>query len=401
MGNWQRAAVGLIAGTTALIAVPLTGLGVPAPPRAIVVGAVPTVQAVPGHTALVPSKPRTNTPRISNGEIWDIEVVPQLNRVFIAGTFTSIQNTIGNTAPLDQRYLASYNYDTGLIDRTFRPTFGGGGVNAVEATPDGSKLFVSGTFNTVNGVSSQKIASLNLTTGAQIAGFTFSRTTNNQVNALAATNTTLYAGGRFSRINGVVKSGLAAVNANTGAVDTNFSNDLSGGIGVDGALTVQQLKLTHDESKLIVIHTARQIAGQDRLGIGMIDTATKQLLPWRTRLWDENLGRVGGVTRIYNGDVAPDDSYFVVSSGSGGDAPPISDTAVAYPIAGADDVQPLWIHRAFDSIYSVAITEQAVYIGGHFQWNESPTSCGDPALPRGGEPCWAGLDNVGYGTGQG
>ena len=33
--------------------------------------------AVPGHTHLVPDKPRNNTPRISNGEIWDIEVVPQ------------------------------------------------------------------------------------------------------------------------------------------------------------------------------------------------------------------------------------------------------------------------------------------------------------------------------------
>jgi hypothetical protein len=41
-------------------------------------------QPVPGHTGLAPSTPRTNTPRISTGEIWDIEVVG--NRVFIAGT---------------------------------------------------------------------------------------------------------------------------------------------------------------------------------------------------------------------------------------------------------------------------------------------------------------------------
>ena len=85
----------------------------------------------------------------------------------------------------------------------------------------------------------------------------------------------------------------------------------------------------------------------------------------------------------------------MVSSGSGGDAPPISDTAVALHADAAslqnDDVQPLWISRHFDSIYSVAITEQAVYVGGHFQFIESPTS-DDP---------WPGLDNVGYGTGQG
>ncbi len=140
--------------------------------------------------------------------------------------------------------------------------------------------------------------------------------------------------------------------------------------------------LTHDNSKLLVVHTGRQIDGQDRYGIGLIDTATNQLLPWRTRLWDDNLQFVGGVTRIYAGDIAPNDPYFVVSSGSGGDRPPISDTAVAYPIAGGDNVQPLWISRHFDSVYSVAITEDAVYIGGHFQWNESPTAHRPVARPR-------------------
>ncbi len=355
--------------------------------------AAEAAQPVPGHTGLVPEKPRTDTPMISNGEIWDMAVVG--NRVFIAGSFTSIANKVAPTTTVNQAGLASYNLTTGLVDTSFRPSFGGGGVSAVEASPDGTKLFVAGSFNTVNGVAAQKVASLNLTTGAPVAGFSFAKTTNNQATALAASNSTLYVGGKFSRINGQLRTGLAAVSATTGAVDMGFDNQISGGVGVNGALTVQQLKLTHDETKLLVVHTGRQIAGQDRLGMGIIDTASKQLLPWRSRLWDDNLARVGGVTRIYAGDIAPDDSYFVVSSGSGGDAPPISDTAIAYPLSSAalasSEVRPLWIHRGFDSTYSVAITEKAVYIGGHFSWNESPTA---------NQP-WPGLDNVGYGTGQG
>ncbi|GAB6985657.1 PKD domain-containing protein [Nocardioides pyridinolyticus] len=349
---------------------------------------------VPGHTRLVPDRPRANTPRISNGEIWDIEVVPQLNRVFIAGSFTSLANTVAPTTTINQAGLASYNLTTGLIDTNFRPSFNGG-VAAVEASPDGTKLFVGGSFNTVNGVTKQKVASLNPTTGAPLSTFGFTNNTNNQVQSLAATNDTLYVGGRYTRVNGVLRTGLAAVNAASGVVDQSFDNSLSGGIGVNGQLGVPQLKLTHDLSKLLVIHTGRQIDGQDRLGMGIIDTATEQLLPWRSTLWDENLARVGGVTRICCGDIAPDDSYFVVSSGSGGDAPPISDTVIAYPLDAASledpDVQPLWIARHFDSIYSVAITEVAVYVGGHFQFIESPSS--DEPYP--------GLDNVGYGTGQG
>ena len=359
-----------------------------------VVGGGVGAQPVPGHTRLVPDRPRTNTPLISGGEIWDIEVIPQLNRVFIAGNFTSLANTVSPTTTINQANLASYNLTTGLIDTQFRPTFNGG-VTAVEASPDGTKLFVGGSFNTVNGVAKQKVASLNLTTGAPLTTFGFTNSTNNQVQSLAASNSTLYVGGRYTRINGQLRTGLAAVNAASGVVDLTFNNSISGGIGVNGQLGVPQLKLTHDNSKLLVVHTGRQIAGQDRLGMALIDTATKQLLPFRSTLWDENLARVGGVTRICCADIAPDDSYFIVTSGSGGDAPPISDTAIAYPLNATSiqdsDVQPLWISRHFDSIYSVAITEQAVYLGGHFQFIESQTS-DDP---------WPGLDNVGYGTGQG
>jgi len=344
-------------------------------------------QPVPGHTGLVPSTPRTNTPRISTGEIWDIEVVGQ--RVFIAGSFSSLQNTTGTTAVVNQRYLASYNYQTGLIDTGFRPTFGGGGVTAVEASPDGTKLYVTGSFNTINGVTKRKIASISPTTGAPVAGFTANASA--QATALAATNTTVYVGGNFQTVNGAARVGLVALNGTTGAVLPGFVNDISGGIGVNGMLTVQQLKLTHDDSKLLVVHTGRRIAGQDRYGVGLISTQTNQLLPWRTRLWDDNLQFVGGIQRVYAGDVAPNDQYFVVSSGSGGDRPPINDTAVAFPVAGNDNVQPLWVSRHFDSVYSVAITERAVYVGGHFSFEESPTAP-DP---------WPGLDNVGYGTGQG
>ena len=105
--------------------------------------------------------------------------------------------------------------------------------------------------------------------------------------SLAATNSTLYVGGRFTRVNGQLRTGLAAVNAASGVVDMAFDNQLSGGIGVNGQLGVPQLKLTHDDSKLLVVHTGRQIDGQDRYGMGIIDTATKELLPWRSQLWDD------------------------------------------------------------------------------------------------------------------
>ncbi|MFN8188916.1 MAG: PKD domain-containing protein [Nocardioidaceae bacterium] len=349
----------------------------------------------PGHTGVVPEVVATNMPKITTGEIEDLEYIG--DTVYVVGGFTSIANTTGGNTSYNQRLVASFNLTTGLVNANFRPTFSGGGVSDIEASPDGTKLYVAGSFTSVNGVAKRKFASINPTTGATITGFTADA--DGQGTELEATNTTVFLGGKFTRINGANHRGLAAVDANTGALlgRTNgnpagtWSNDITGGIGPDGALNVQELKLTHDLSKLVVIHTGRQIDGQDRYGVGIIDVASGDLLPWRTRLWEDNLQYVGGINRIFAGDISPDDSFLVATSGSGGDRPPINDTAVALPLDGNDFVEPIWISRLFDSVYSVAITEVGVYLGGHFSWMESPTAS-DP---------WPGLDNVGYGTGQG
>jgi hypothetical protein len=342
------------------------------------------VQPVPGHTAIVPSTPRTDTPRISNGKITDIEVAG--TRVYVAGTFTQVANANGGT--VNQPRLLAFNLNTGAIDAGFRPTFDRA-VNEIEASPDGQFLYVVGAFNTVNGITRRKVVKLNAATGAVVTGFTANAGA--KATSVDVTTNRVYVGGQFKTIGGRAMVGLAALNPTTGVVDTAFQNSLSGGLGLNGLLTVQQLVLTHDDSKLLVVHTGRQIAGQDRYGAGLIDTATGQLLAWRTRLWEENLIFVGGVQRAFAADISPDDSYFVVTSGSGGDRPPINDTVMAFPVAGNDFVDPLWISRHFDSIYSAAITEEAIYVGGHFRFQEAPGST-DP---------WPGNTTTSYGWGTG
>lgn len=340
----------------------------------------------PRHDRLVPDAPRTNQPTITSGEIWDIEVVG--NRVYVAGTFTSIRQP-NNGAIVNQPYLAAYNWSTGQVDTQFRPTFTDGRVDAVEASPDGTRLYVGGNFGTVNGVSRKAVARLDPATGAPLPGFTANA--NGKVNELAVTQSTVYIGGRFGLVNNVPRGALAAVDAQTGQVRTDFVNNITGGIGTNGELAVQRLKLTHDEGRLLVVHTGRQVNGQDRYGIAIINTRTNRLTPWRTTLWEDNLQFVGGIQRIYGGDFSPDDTQFVVTSGSGGDRPPINDTVIVYDLDNDTDAQPVWISRHFDSVYSVCWTEAGIYIGGHFQWAESATA----PVP------WPGLDDVGYGTGQG
>ncbi|MSO37600.1 MAG: hypothetical protein EXQ69_05025 [Acidimicrobiia bacterium] len=141
------------------------------------------------------------------------------------------------------------------------------------------------------------------------------------------------------------------------------------------------------------MHSGRKVAAQQRVGIALVTTASKTLSPWNTQLYTDYLPSVGGVIRLTNGDLSPDNLYIVVVSGGGGDKPAVSDTAVAFPMdAGSDpgNVKPLWVSRDFDSLYSVAVTETAVYIGGHFRYEPSQLA----SIP------WPGEDNRNYGWGE-
>ncbi len=107
-------------------------------------------------------------------------------------------------------------------------------VHSVAVTPDGSKLYAVGTFNSVNGTTRRAIARLDLTTGAPVAGFVADASA--RATEVVASNTTVYVGGRFTAINGTNRSSLAALDAATGQVDGGFVNDITQGIGVSGAI---------------------------------------------------------------------------------------------------------------------------------------------------------------------
>ena len=134
---------------------------------------------------------------------------------------------------------------------------------------------------------------------------------------------------------------------------------------------MQRLKLTRDEGRLLVVHTGRQVNGQNRYGIAIINTRTNKLTPFKTTLWEDNLQFVGGIQRIYGGDISPDGTQFVVSSGSGGDRPPINDTVIVYNLNNDSDAQPVWISRHFDS-----------RVLGHLDRGRASTSAATSSGPR-------------------
>ena len=89
-------------------------------------------------------------------------------------------------------------------------------------------------------------------------------------------------------------------------------------------------------------------------------------------------------------DFSPDGSYFViVSTGGPNGTNGICDAAARFETANVSStVEPTWINwTGGDSLWSVAVTGAAVYVGGHQRWLDNPfglDSAGPGAVSRPG-----------------
>jgi hypothetical protein len=107
--------------------------------------------------ALVPSFTATAT----GGAVTDMVV--RGNTLYVGGRFTTING-------VSRPYLAALNATTGALDDRLNSVFSGtinGGdtyVDALDVTPDGSRMVVIGNFTTIDGQSRPQIAQFDLTT---------------------------------------------------------------------------------------------------------------------------------------------------------------------------------------------------------------------------------------------
>ncbi len=342
--------------------------------------------AVGDHGGLVPVIPRTDTPRVLDGAVLDTAEVG--GKVIVAGDFTTVQPN--GAFPIVQSFLMAYDLETGEFDEDFRVVVDRP-VNIIEPAADGESFYIGGLFNTVDGLTRRKVAKLDLD-GNVISNFKANASAEVLALALDEDDNTLYVGGNFASIGGRERSRIAAVDAITGKIDLNFDYPLSGPIGAGGFMGVKALDVSEDGSHLMVLSSSRFIGGQQRTAVALFDVsgADAVLRDWSTDHYEDRLVAVGGQLRLSDAALSPDGSYFAVVS-SGGDRPPTNDSTVKFPTAGGAGVEAEWVSRHFDSIYAIDVSDTAVYVGGHFQYQEAPGSTN----PFPGDP------DVNYGFGQG
>ena len=337
-------------------------------------------QTTPG----VSETPRTDTLQVLDGEVFDSVIIG--NRVIVVGDFTQIRNVGGAT--ITQPYIAAYNADSGRFDGTFRPDVDNF-INAIAT--DGSAVYIVGQFGQVDGEAHRRVAKVD-SNGDVVSAFDTSVGTT--PDAVAFGQGRVFIGGNFTSVNGQGVEALAALNPDTGNLDASTDFNFEFSVQTGGGIGVRWLEVSPNGSQLWATHTARFIDGQNRTGVARfnISGAGTTLANWSTNLYDNELARFGGALRMRRLAISPDGSYVVVVT-SGGDRPPAGDTANRFPTSGGANVSADWVSRHFDTVLGVTISNDAVYVGGHFQFQEAPGS--DNPFPGDAQT------NFGFGQAQG
>ena len=362
-----------------------TGLAVLASMTGVVAGIdeAPAAAPAPAHGAFVPENPATIFPRITNGQVKAGDRVAQF--VVLGGSFTSMTLQNGSTAT--QPYVASFDIDSGVLSSTFHPVLDGT-VSVIEAGDTPGTLFIGGLFRNVNGAIATRLAKLDVLTGQLVPGF--SASVDGEVTTLARFGDRLFVGGEFGNVNSQPRARLAEISAKTGKLSAAFAVGVTGkrdsGCRADGfcytmgGAVMRSIRLTPDGRRLVVMHRGDQVGGLTRWGVAVIDVSgtSPVVTPFRADLWDpsRNNSRTEFVG-IIEGDMSPDGSMVAFSNGIG-NFPPLHDSVIAFPTSGGEATQPLWVTQNFDSTYGLTVSDQAVYMGGHFCWTESQASTASP-----------------------
>ena len=166
--------------------------------------------------------------------VYDITRID--DRIYVGGDFNGVFSP--QDVPTSQPYLVAFDVSTGDYIPTFTPSLNGL-VESVEASSDGSVLYVGGNFTTANGDTRLGVVALDPITGATIPGFVAdvnggpdART----VNDIEVDGNDVYIGGDFFTVNSANIPRVARIDATTGAVDTTFDPRPNNTI-VDMALT--------------------------------------------------------------------------------------------------------------------------------------------------------------------
>lgn len=362
--------------------------------------------AADDEPVLVGTDPIDTTPDVEDGRV---QAIAQLGDVVVlGGTFTQLrQRQVTHDLP----NIAAFTAHNGQVLTTFAPVLDGE-VTAL-APADDTSVYVAGRFTHVNGVKHPKVVRLDVQTGQVLAQFD-PPPINGQVKDLQVVDGQVLIAGAFTAVAGEPRPGVASLAADSGALTTRLTAAFAG-VNNGGRTNVAKLGVQPGGDRLVALGNFTEVDGQPRSQVAVLALAGDHyaLTDWATNRFGNVCSKKFN-TYVRDVGFAPDGAYFaVVTTGGyhGGDT--LCDSATRWEAdrSGAGQ-QPTWVdHTGGDTLDAVAVTDAAVYVGGHMRWFNNPFGkavAGPGAVPHEGvaalDPAtglpfsWAGRKQRGIGV---
>ncbi|MCR1783696.1 PKD domain-containing protein [Nocardioides carbamazepini] len=360
---------------------------------AVLAGAAPppaqaadTGNPAPQTGRIVDDDPVGFTPHVMDGDVFTMARVG--NTIVVGGTFTRVRSS-GSSTDIARRNLFAFDAFTGQVSTTFAPN-PNDRVYTLEPAADGTSVYVGGAFTSATSggatVAVSRLYQASVATGARVAAFQ-PGTINGQVRDVSVTGNRLWVAGKFTHLQGQPSRALGTLNATTGARDPYYTAVIAG-VHRGTVTNVQKIATDPANGKLVAIGNFDTVNGIRRHQFAVLDIAggALALAPYYTTLF-ESACSASFETYMTDVEFSPSGSFFVVSTTGayGGFAGSMAGTSGCDVVARFEsgstgtDVRPSWTaYTGGDTTWTVEVTDDVVYTGGHMRWQNNPAR-GDAA----------------------
>ena len=315
------------------------------------------------HPGLVPNSPERGYPIILdtqniNGRLTQTYAIDLVgNYIISGGNFRQIE--LQNGQIVNQPFLSIVDWRTKDLVCTNLDV--DDEVLAIAPGPDANTALIAGRFDKVTGADGvertrNKIALINMK-DCEVDKTWVMSGLNGRVTELAVRGNRLFVGGDFTNAGGLGIERLAEANYSTGAVNPNFSFVFGGELG----RTIVGMEVNPAGTRLGIVHRATSIAGQSMRGTAIFNISNPNAPSLTPHRMATNLAAYTYYNDIQDGAFSPDFQHVGLVQGTA----TVSDYVTVLRTTEAAN-QFKWVKFMRDSSFSIAMTNNTAYVGGHF-----------------------------------